>query len=62
MRFKLRIFLSSGQTVVIKCKSFEIDRLSGSKGKRELTIKGQDRFWTIDLDEIVAFTAKRVPF
>jgi len=62
MKLKLRIFLSSGQTVIIKCKSYEIDRLSVSKGNRELAIKGNDREWTIDLNEIVAFTAKRVLF
>ena len=63
MKFKLKIFLSSGQTVIIKCKSFEIDKLTQSKGqKRELEITGQDRYWSIDLNEVVAFTAKRVLF
>ena len=62
MKLKLRIFLSSGQTVIIKCKSFEIDKLTGSKGKRELRIKSADREWTVDLNEIIAFTAKRVLF
>ena len=59
MKLKLRIFLSSGQTVIIKCKSFEIDKLTGSKGKRELSIKSADREWTVDLNEIIAITAKR---
>ena len=62
MKLKLRIFLSSSQIVIIKCKSFEVDKLTNSKGKRELTITGADRAWSVDINEIVAITAKRVIF
>ena len=57
-KLKLVFFLSSGQKVIIKCKKFNITKLSNSKGNRELTIVDADRDWSIDLNEVVAVTAK----
>lgn len=61
-KLKVVFYLSNGQTVVIKCKDFEMTKLSGTKGKRELTIEKADRYISIDLNEVVAFTAKRCLF
>lgn len=58
--FKLRldIYLASGQTLTMYCRSYESTKLSGSKGNREISIKGCKHSWTIDVDQIVAITAK----
>jgi hypothetical protein len=61
-KLKVIFFMSSGQNVIIKCESFEITKLSSSKGNRELTIEGADRKWSIDVEEIVAVTSKRCWF
>jgi hypothetical protein len=55
---KVVFILSNGQTLTVKCKKFEISKLTGSKGKRELTIEKADRVWTVDLDEVVGVTAR----
>lgn len=59
---KLSFYLSSGQIFVIKCKGYELTKLSGSKGHRELNINGSDRKWSIDLDQVIAFSQKWVLF
>lgn len=57
-KLKVVFILSNGQKLTVKCKKFEITKLSGSKGKRELSIVGADRIWSIDLNEVVGVTAK----
>ncbi len=57
-KLKVVFILSNGQTMIVKCKKFSITKLSSSKGKRELSIEGADRIWSIDLDEVVGVTAK----
>jgi hypothetical protein len=61
-KLKVVFILSNGQTMVVKCKKFSITKLSGSKGKREVSIEGADRFWSVDLEEVVGVTAKRCLF
>jgi len=57
-KLKVVFFLSSGQKLVLKCKKFEMTKLSGSKGRRTVTIEKADRVWSLDLDEVVGVTAK----
>ena len=57
-KLKVVFILSNGQTLTVKCKKFEMSKLSGSKGNRELTIEKADRIWSVDLDEVVGVTAK----
>jgi hypothetical protein len=57
-KLKVVFILSNGQTMIVKCKKFNLTKLSGSKGKRELSIEGADRIWSVDLDEVVGVTAK----
>jgi hypothetical protein len=61
-RIKLKIFLSSGQIITIKCKEFKASKLTNTKGNRELEIIESNVLWAIDLDEVVAYTAKKVLF
>ena len=58
---RLKMYLDSGQTVVIYCESFEVTKLSGSKA-RELEIKRANCNWTVDVEKINAITAKTVIF
>ena len=57
-KLKVVFILSNGQTLTVKCKKFEITKLSGPKGRRELTIEKADRVWSVDLDEVVGVTAR----
>jgi hypothetical protein len=57
-KLKVVFILSNGQTLTVKCKEFEMSKLTGSKGKRELTMENADRFWSVDLAEVVGVTAK----
>ena len=57
-KLKVVFILSNGQKLTVKCKKFSTTKLSGSKGKRELSIDGADRIWSVDLDEVVGVTAK----
>lgn len=61
-KIKVTFYLSSGQKMVVKCKKFDMTKLSGTKGNRKIDIKGADMAWTIDVDEIVGTTAKWVLF
>lgn len=61
MKIKATFILKNGQKVIIKCKGFEITKLS-NKENRSLSIDKADRIWSIDIDEIVAVTAKKVLF
>jgi len=64
-KLKLRIVFKGGGSMIVKCKSFTMDRLTNSKSddrSRELSITDPDRVWTVDVDEIVGFTAKKVWF
>lgn len=61
-KFKVMFMLSNGQKLVLKCKKFNITKLTATKGKRELSIEKPDKIYSIDLDEIVAVTAKWVLF
>ena len=57
-KLKVVFILSNGQKLTVKCKNFEITKLSSSKGKRELSIENADRNWSVDLDEVVGVTAR----
>lgn len=57
-KLKLVLLFSNGQKLTIKCKSYSITKLTGTKGERELRIEGADRNWSVDLDEIVALTSR----
>lgn len=58
-KLKVVFILSNGQTLTLKCKKFEMTKLTGSKGGgRELTIEGADRYWSVDLTEVVGVTAR----
>ena len=59
---KVKLYLSSGQTMIVKFDEFSMSRLSGTKGNRTMSCKGGDRKFTIDLDEIVAVEMKKVLF
>ncbi|MFA5432718.1 MAG: hypothetical protein WC319_07595 [Candidatus Paceibacterota bacterium] len=61
-KLKLRILMDNGQTVIIKCKSFEATKLTGTVGSRSLDIKKPDRVWTIDISKVCAITAKNCLF
>ena len=57
---KVVFTLEGGSKFELKCDSFDMTKLSGTIGKRELTIKGADRVWSVDLDKVIAVSAKRV--
>ncbi|MEO7048905.1 MAG: hypothetical protein ABI091_26620 [Ferruginibacter sp.] len=59
-KIKVVFILSNGQKMVVKCKKFSITKLTGTIGKRELSIENTDRLWSIDLDLVVGVTAKWV--
>lgn len=61
-RYKVVFILSSGQKMTVKCSSFTGTKLTSSKGSRTLELKGADRMWSVDLDEMVGYTAKWVLF
>lgn len=61
-KVKVTITLSSGATVVIKCKEFDITKLTGTKGNREMNVVEADQVFTVDINEIVAVTTKRCLF
>lgn len=57
-KLKVVFILSNGQKMTVKCKKFEMTKLTGSKGRREVIIEKPDRVWSIDIEEIVGVTAK----
>ena len=57
-KHKLKFYLSSGQIVEIKCQKFTIDKLTGTKGNRQLKIEKPNKVWTIDIDEVHAVTSE----
>jgi len=59
---KLDIYLNSGQTLTIYCQSFEMTKLSGTKGGREITITKAKGNWSVDVDSINAIIGKTVWF
>ena len=59
-RLKVIFILENGSKFELKCKKFDMTKLTSSQGKRELTIEGADRLWSIDIDKVVAVSAKRV--
>jgi hypothetical protein len=61
-KYKIRLLFKGGGMLIIKCKSYKIDKLTDDKDQRSLLITNADRRWTIDLDELVGFTAKKVWF
>lgn len=62
MRLKVVFILKNGQKFIVKCKSFSMSKLSQNKDNRTLRIDKADRIWSVDLDEIVAVSAKRCLF
>ena len=59
-RLKVIFILENGSEFELKCTKFDMTKLTSSKGKRELTIEGADRLWSIDIDKVVAVSAKRI--
>lgn len=57
-KLKVIFVLENGQKIVIKCKKFTMSKLSSTKGNRTLSIEDADRTWSIDLDQVVAVTAR----
>lgn len=47
-------YMKSGNVFSLKFKEFEISNLSGSQGNREMTYKGNEKVFTLDVDEIEA--------
>ena len=57
-KLKVVFILSNGQKLTVKCKKFNMTKLTASKGNRELSIDGADRIWSVDIDKVVAVTAR----
>lgn len=51
-RKKVTFYLKSGNVFSLKFDKFEISKLSGSKGKREMNYENAEKTFTIDIDEI----------
>lgn len=57
-RLKVTFYLSSGDRLVLRCDSFEVTKLTGSKDKRALTLTGVNHAWAVDMNEVVAIKSK----
>jgi len=51
-KVKVTFYMKSGNMFEIKFKEFEISKLSSSVGNREMTYKGQNKAFTVDINEI----------
>ena len=58
-RFKVKFYLKSGSIVTMRFKKFEITKLSGTLGKREMDFDGSSETFTIDVDELEAVVIKK---
>jgi len=61
-KIKVTFFMSGGNKVVIKCEKFNMTKLTSTKGSRKLDIIGATTTWAIDIDEVIAVTAKECLF
>lgn len=61
-RIKVTFYLKSGQLFTMKFQEFEISKLSGTKGSREMDFKNPSSSFTVDLNEIEAVIIKNVLF
>jgi len=57
--YEIVFYLSTGKSVIVKCKNFEISKLSG-KGSEWKYLLTDCNFYafSIDLDEVVSYTAR----
>jgi len=62
MKSKVTFYMKSGNKFSMKFKEFDITKLSGSIGKREMNFKGQSDVFTIDIDEVEAVIIEKVLF
>ena len=53
-RVKVKFYMKSGNTIVRTFDSFECSKLSGDT-KKEMSYKGEDKHFSINLDEIEYF-------
>jgi hypothetical protein len=51
---KVTFYMKSGNSFSLEFEDFEMSKLSGSKGKREMKYKKPSKVFTIDIDEIEA--------
>jgi hypothetical protein len=51
-KIKVTFYMKSGNVFLLKFKEFEISKLSSSKGNREMTYKGNEKTFTVDIDQI----------
>jgi len=51
---KVTFYMKSGNSFSLEFEDFEMSKLSGSKGKREMKYKKPSKGFTIDIDEIEA--------
>jgi hypothetical protein len=51
-KVKVTFYLKSGNVFSLKFESFEISKLSGGNGNREMTYKGAEKIFTVDIDNI----------
>jgi hypothetical protein len=58
-RFKVKFYLKSGSIVTMRFKKFEITKLSGTLGEREMDFYGNSETFTIDVDELEAVVIKK---
>ena len=55
-KWKVTFYLEGGHKLVIKCDSFEMSKLTSSKGQRELSMTTTGIAWSIDIDTVLAYT------
>lgn len=53
-KITVTFYMKSGNVFSLKFKEFEISKLSGSQGNREMTYKGNEKAFTLDVNEIEA--------
>ena len=51
-KVKVTFYMKSGNVFSLKFKEFEISKLSGNKENREMTYKGNEKAFTVDIDQI----------
>jgi hypothetical protein len=51
-KVKVTFYMKSGNVFSLKFKEFEISKLSGSEGDRGMTYEGNEKTFTVDLDQI----------
>ena len=51
-KVKVTFYMKSGNVFSLKFKEFEISKLSGSEGDRVMTYEGNEKTFTVDIDQI----------